>query len=106
MALVADSEARDAEVGLYAARHLVKKYGNVVVLRDVSLTMAPGRVHTIMGENGAGKSTAFKILSGLVRPTAGSLHLHGRELSLASPSAAHHAGIYLVPQEPAVMPEL
>jgi len=104
--LGAESKAHDAEVGLYEAHHLVKKYGNVVVLRDVSVSMAPGRVHTIMGENGAGKSTAFKILSGLVRPTGGSLQLSGREISLASPSAAHHAGIYLVPQEPAVMPEL
>lgn len=106
MPLAAESKAREAETGLYEAHHLVKKYGNVLVLRDISLTMAPGRVHTIMGENGAGKSTAFKILSGLVRPTGGSLHLSGHALSLASPSAAHHAGIYLVPQEPAVMPEL
>lgn len=92
--------------GAYEARHLMKRYGNVLVLRDVSLAMRPGRVHTIMGENGAGKSTAFKILSGLVRPSDGSLHLNGREITLQSPAAAHHAGIYLVPQEPAVMPEL
>ena len=106
MALTAPSDAYSLETGAYEARHLMKRYGNVVVLRDVSLMMKPGRVHTIMGENGAGKSTAFKILSGLVRPTSGSLHLSGAELSLASPAAAHHAGIYLVPQEPAVMPEL
>jgi ABC-type Mn2+/Zn2+ transport system ATPase subunit len=50
--------------GVYDARDLTKRYGSVAVLRGVSLTMQPGRVHTIMGENGAGKSTVFKILSG------------------------------------------
>jgi ABC-type sugar transport system ATPase subunit len=97
---------RAPDTGVYEAHDLTKRYGNVAVLRGVSLTMRPGRVHTIMGENGAGKSTAFKILSGLVRPTSGSLHLDGHALALASPAAAHHAGIYLVPQEPALMPEL
>jgi ABC-type sugar transport system ATPase subunit len=98
--------ARDLSTGIYEARELTKRYGNVIVLRGVSLTMRPGRVHTIMGENGAGKSTAFKILSGIVKPTTGTLHLDHQPLSLASPAAAHHAGIYLVPQEPALMPEL
>jgi ABC-type sugar transport system ATPase subunit len=98
--------ARGLDTGVYDARDLTKRYGNVVVLRGVSLTMRPGRVHTIMGENGAGKSTAFKILSGIVKPTSGTLHLDNQPLSLASPAAAHHAGIYLVPQEPALMPEL
>ena len=106
MAATAQSRALSLPSGAYEARNLMKRYGNVVVLRDVSITMRPGRVHTIMGENGAGKSTAFKILSGLVRPTSGSLLLDGSEIILPSPSAAHHAGIYLVPQEPAVMPEL
>ncbi|GAB0112942.1 sugar ABC transporter ATP-binding protein [Acidisoma sp. C75] len=106
MAVTAQSRVAAPSSGEYAARNLMKRYGNVVVLRDVSITMRPGRVHTIMGENGAGKSTAFKILSGLVRPTGGHLSLDGQELSLPSPSAAHHAGIYLVPQEPAVMAEL
>jgi ABC-type sugar transport system ATPase subunit len=106
VAATAQSRALSLPSGAYEARNLMKRYGNVVVLRDVSITMRPGRVHTIMGENGAGKSTAFKILSGLVRPTSGSLLLDGSEIILPSPSAAHHAGIYLVPQEPAVMPEL
>jgi ABC-type sugar transport system ATPase subunit len=94
------------DAGLYEAHNLTKRYAKVSVLRDVSLTMHPGRIHTIMGENGAGKSTAFKILAGLVKPSSGSLHLAGQSLSLASPAAAHHAGIYLVPQEPALMAEL
>ena len=60
MASAALDTARDLANGIYEAHNLMKRYGNVVVLRDVSLTMRPGSVHTIMGENGAGKSTAFK----------------------------------------------
>ncbi len=92
--------------GAYQALGITKNFATVAVLRGVSLSLRPGRVHTMMGENGAGKSTLFKILSGLIRPTAGRLLLGDLELSLGSPMAAHTHGIYLVPQEPALMPEL
>ena len=92
--------------GTYAAHDVTKSFGAVAVLRGVSVTLHPGRVHTMMGENGAGKSTLFKILSGIVQPTAGSLSLGGTPVVLGAPQAAHAHGIYLVPQEPALMPEL
>ena len=91
---------------VYAASGVTKDYAGVAVLRGVSLSLRPGRVHTMMGENGAGKSTLFKILSGLVRPTAGRLSLDDAPVQLDSPQMAHARGIYLVPQEPALMPEL
>jgi ABC-type sugar transport system ATPase subunit len=94
------------EPGLYKASHVMKNFGSVEVLRGVSLTLRPSRVLTILGENGAGKSTMFKVLAGRMRPTAGTLILNGQELLLSSPQAAHSHGIYLVPQEPALMPEL
>ncbi len=92
--------------GIYEARGVTKSFASVEVLRGVSLALRPGRVHTLMGENGAGKSTLFKILSGLTRPSAGALMLEGPPLSLDNPLAAHQHRIYLVPQEPALMPEL
>jgi len=92
--------------GLYQASHIVKNFGPVDVLRGVDLTLRPGRVMTLMGENGAGKSTMFKVLAGQVRPTSGTLALDGGDLVLGSPQAAHAHGIYLVPQEPALMAEL
>lgn len=97
---------RPDEGRLYRARDISKRFGPITVLQGIDVTLQAGRVLTIMGENGAGKSTMFKILAGQLRPTGGLLELDGQELSLASPSAAHAHGIYLVPQEPMLMPEL
>ena len=92
--------------GLYRAGDITKSFGPVSVLRGVTVTLQPGRVHTMMGENGAGKSTLFKVMAGLISPNGGTLHLDGVPLSFASPRDAHAHGIYLVPQEPALMPTL
>ncbi len=95
-----------APSGTYRAVDIVKSYGSVPVLRGLSVTLHPGRIHTTMGENGAGKSTLFKVMAGLVPPSGGTLHLGDTTLVLSSPHEAHVHGIYLVPQEPALMPEL
>lgn len=76
------------------------------VLKRVSLNLAPGEVHTLMGENGAGKSTLFRVLAGIHRPDAGTITLDSAPLDLRNPRAAQAHGIYLVPQEPALMGEL
>ena len=103
------SQARETESvtpGRYAVEELRKSYGPVQVLKGVSLALEPGRLVTVMGENGAGKSTLFKILAGQALPSGGTITLGGAPVSLPSPAAAHARGIYLVPQEPALMPEL
>ncbi len=92
--------------GTLRATDISKSYGNVPVLRGLSVTFRPGRIHTTMGENGAGKSTLIKVVAGVVQPNGGTLQLDDATLSLASPHDAHVHGIYLVPQEPALMPEL
>ena len=102
----ATRDADSAMPGLYAAQGIRKTYGAIEVLKGVSLDLKPGRMVTVMGENGAGKSTLFKILAGQVPPTGGTLSLDGAPVALSSPSAAHARGIYLVPQEPALLPEL
>jgi ABC-2 type transport system ATP-binding protein len=65
---------------LLAAEHLTKHYGDVVALNDVSFGIAEG-ITGILGENGAGKSTAIKIFLGLLRPTAGSATILGENAS-------------------------
>lgn len=76
-----------------------KDYGPVTVLSDVSLDVLPGEIHAIIGENGAGKSTFMRLLSGYAEPTTGTLTMAEREVSFSKPEHAHHAGIVLVHQE-------
>ena len=63
-----------------AARGLRRDFGDEPVLRDVSLSVAPGQTLVVLGPNGAGKSTLLRMLATLLRPTAGELHVLGAEL--------------------------
>jgi len=87
-------------------QQISKRFGGVRALDDVTFGIAPGSIHAIAGENGAGKSTLMKIASGVHSPDVGSVMLGGRAVSIASPRAARALGIALVPQEPALCPEL
>src|SRR6478735_11833347 len=81
------------------AENLSKEYGQVTVLSDVTLDILPGEIHAIIGENGAGKSTFMRLLSGYAEPTAGSLSMGNDEVRFAKPEQAQEAGIVLVHQE-------
>ncbi len=78
---------------------LGKSFGAVRALDGVSLEIGAGEVYGLVGENGAGKSTFMKILSGLEQPTSGRLLLRGRFTSFPNPSAARSAGIAMIHQE-------
>lgn len=67
-----------------AVRNLVAAFGDTVVLRDVSLNVAPGEIMVIMGGSGSGKSTFLRHLLGLLKPTSGSVKLLGRDVSKAN----------------------
>ncbi len=60
-------------------RELVKRYGEIVAVDGVDLAVEPGDVYGYLGPNGAGKTTSLRMLLGLVRPTAGSARLFGRD---------------------------
>ena len=85
---------------------LTKAYGPTVANDKVSFWVAPGRVHALLGENGAGKSTTMKLLSGLVRPDAGSIHIYGEQISLGTARDAHANGIQTAFQELTLVPDL
>ncbi len=90
---------------LLETRGLVKTFGPVRALRNVSFDLRAGEVHGLMGENGAGKSTLIKLLTGLNRPDGGSILLDGKPVSFDSPRAAQAAGVAAVYQEINLIPE-
>jgi ribose transport system ATP-binding protein len=81
------------------AENLSKQYGPVTVLSDVTLDVFPGEIHAIIGENGAGKSTFMRLLSGYAEPTSGTISMDGAAVRFAKPDQAQDAGIVLVHQE-------
>ena len=87
-------------------RGIDKRYGGVQALSGVDLTVEAGRIHAILGENGAGKSSLIKCMSGVVQPDAGSLEVEGAPVRFASPMAANAAGIVCIFQELSLVPDL
>jgi ribose transport system ATP-binding protein len=88
------------------ARGLVKRYPGVVALDGVALTVRSSEVHAVVGENGAGKSSLMKILSGATAPDAGEITVDGMLLVMRTPRDAHRAGIRMIHQELSLVPEL
>lgn len=78
---------------------VTKAYGPTVALDDLSVIVRSGTVHALLGENGAGKSTFVKLLSGLVMPDTGDVSVFGESVRLANPGAAHRLGIQTAFQE-------
>ena len=83
-----------------------KSFGATKALADMSIALFPGEVHAIVGENGAGKSTMIKIMTGVHQPSAGALELDGKPVTLSGTAAARLAGIAAIYQEPMVFPDL
>jgi ABC-type uncharacterized transport system ATPase subunit len=83
-----------------------KAYPGVLANDDVSLVLRRAEVHCLLGENGAGKSTLIGILSGLVKPDAGTIKIDGRELAIESPRVALEQGIGTVYQHSTLIPAL
>lgn len=87
------------EDALLQTKNISKSFSGVRVLNGISVRVAAGEVHAIMGENGAGKSTLLKILAGIHLPDSGEVRLAGAMLRLGSAHAALRAGIAMIYQE-------
>ena len=79
--------------------HVFLDYGQVEALKDVSITLQPSRVHAIVGEHGAGKSSLGMVISGNVKPRRGHLEFMGRRYEWFSNRLAHRLGIEMVYQQ-------
>jgi rhamnose transport system ATP-binding protein len=86
--------------------HVSKSFPGVQALNDIQFEMRAGEVHALLGENGAGKSTTIKIISGVYRPDSGELRFEGKPLQLSNPREAQALGIATIYQELSLYPEL
>jgi simple sugar transport system ATP-binding protein len=84
--------------------NIEKHFGNVIALSGVSFDVRPGECHCLLGDNGAGKSTFIKVMSGVHKPTKGTLKMDGRTVNFDSPREAMESGIATVFQDLAMIP--
>ena len=91
---------------LFQMQGIAKRYGGVQALDGVNLTVHAGRIHAVLGENGAGKSSLIKCMAGVVQPDAGSMTIEGQPVRFRSPAAANAAGVVCVFQELSLVPDL
>ena len=95
-----------SESAAVAVEGLRKAFGATVAVDQVGFEIAPGTVHALLGENGAGKSTIVKLLSGLIEPDQGTIRIFGQNQRIRSPRAAHRLGIQTAFQEMTLVRDL
>jgi branched-chain amino acid transport system ATP-binding protein len=87
-------------------RGVTAGYGRVTALRDVDLTLEVGSVAALLGPNGAGKTTLLRTLAGLVRPSAGTVHVHGEAVTRRAVHSRVRSGLCLIPEGRGIFPSL
>ena len=88
------------------ARNLVKRYGRVTAIDHCDFDLMPGEILAVIGDNGAGKSSLIKAVSGAAAPDEGEVWLEGKQVAFSSPNEARNAGIETVYQQLAMSPAL
>jgi simple sugar transport system ATP-binding protein len=98
--------APNDEAPFIEMRGISKRFGGVRALTNVSFTVLAGEIHCLAGENGCGKSTLIKILSGVHAPDEGEIILEGKAHSHLSPSASQRFGVQIIYQDLSLFPNL
>ena len=83
-----------------------KSFPGVKALSEFDFDLYAGEIHCVVGENGAGKSTFIKLLSGALRPDEGTISINGDQFTFLIPSQAHELGITTIYQEISLAPDL
>jgi len=86
--------------------HLKVSYGGIEAVKDITFSVPERQIVTLIGANGAGKSTTLRTIAGLVKPAAGRIRLQGEDLTALSPDRIVSKGITLVPEGRRVFPDL
>jgi simple sugar transport system ATP-binding protein len=94
----------DAKQPLIELRDIQKHFGSVIALAGVSVSVMPGECHCLLGDNGAGKSTFIKTMSGVHKPTSGEIYIDGERRMFNNPREAMEAGVATVYQDLAMIP--
>jgi branched-chain amino acid transport system ATP-binding protein len=85
--------AREGASPILEVSDLSKRYSGLVALSGYELSLEPGSIHGVIGPNGAGKTTLFHLLSGMVRPTSGTIRLFGEDITESPPHVVARAGL-------------
>ena len=86
--------------------NLTRRFGGLVAVDDISLSLAPGEILGLLGPNGSGKSTVLNLISGALRPDRGSIRLEGHEIGRAAPHRIARLGVARTFQLVRVLPSL
>lgn len=97
-------EAPSAAAPIVQMKNIEKHFGNIIALAGVSFDVRPGECHCLLGDNGAGKSTFIKTMSGVHKPTKGKILFEGKPMNFNSPRDSMEAGIATVFQDLAMIP--
>ncbi len=91
---------------LLRVKNIRKSFGSNVVLQGIDMKLSTGEVLALIGGNGAGKSTLMKIIMGIYQCDAGDIYVDGELVHMSKAAAALASGIYMVPQEPMLFPNM
>jgi simple sugar transport system ATP-binding protein len=106
ISVAAQAHTAKQSTSLLELRNIQKWFGGVHALRGIDLTLQPGEAYHLLGENGCGKSTVIKIMSGAHAPTSGEIVLDGETFSSLTPIQSLAAGIETVYQDLSLLPNL
>lgn len=103
---MAQAERAANSTPIISVKGIHKSFGQNAVLKGIDLAVYPGEVVSLIGGNGAGKSTLMKIIMGIYQHDKGTIEINGEEVSLNKTGSALARGIYMVPQEPMLFPNM
>ena len=93
-------------IPLLSLKKITAGYGEISILKDVSMDLFSGQIYALLGPNGGGKSTTLKVCSGQLLPTKGELIIAGKVMTGSEPNALARAGICTIPEGKGIFPNL